>query len=457
MSAGRIAGKTIEQWHKALPLIKEIMAGKEVFWINPGYRSAGTAFKSIVLSCKDVADAQARLERFAPFIAKVFPQTWENNGIIESPLRPIPNMEEKLNLQGKFPVYGTLLLKCDNLLAVSGSIKARGGIYEVLKTAETLAVDNGLLDLDDDYSIFTTDKFKRFFSNYAIAVGSTGNLGLSIGIMGAALGFKVVVHMSADAALWKKERLRQCGVTVVEYETDYSRAVAAGRKQARSDPNMHFIDDENSLDLLLGYATAAGRLKDQFDASGRGVDRAHPLFVYLPCGVGGAPGGITLGLKLVFGDHVHCFFAEPTASPCMLIGLMTGLHDKISVQDFGLSNITDADGLAVGRPSGLVGKTLGALISGSYTVTDKTLYRLLHTMADQESIFLEPSAVAGLSGPWGVLNSSEGKSYLHRQGIVENMERATHIIWATGGGMVPEPVMQLYYKKGSISPAQWSY
>lgn len=445
MNAERIAGKTIEQWHKALPLIKEIMAGQEVFWTNPGYRSAGTAFKSIALSCNDVADAQARLERFAPFIAKVFPRTRGDKGIIESPLRPIPCMKEKLNLRAKFPVCGTLLLKCDNLLAVSGSIKARGGIYEVLKTAETLAVDKGLLDLDDDYSILASDKFKRFFSNYGIAVGSTGNLGLSIGIMGAALGFKVVVHMSADAALWKKERLRRCGVTVVEYETDYSRAVAAGRKQASSNPRMHFIDDENSLDLLLGYAVAAGRLKAQFDALGRVVDPAHPLFVYLPCGVGGAPGGITLGLKLVFGDHVHCFFAEPTASPCMLIGLMTGLHDKVSVQDFGLSNVTDADGLAVGRPSGLVGKTLGALISGSYTVTDNTLYRLLHTMADQEFIFLEPSATAGLAGPIGLLNTSEGKRYLLRKGLVGDMDNATHLVWATGGGMVPDPVMQSYF------------
>ncbi|WP_026259590.1 D-serine ammonia-lyase [Desulfobacter curvatus] len=451
MNTERIAGKTIEQWQKTLPLLKEIMAGQEVFWSNPECRPVNAAFKSIALSYKDVADAQARLKRFTPFIAKVFPRTRGDNGIIESPLRSIPNMKAKLNLQGKFPVCGTLLLKCDNLLAVSGSIKARGGIYEVLKTAESLAVDKGLLGFGDDYSIFATDKFKRFFSNYAIAVGSTGNLGLSIGIMGAALGFKVVVHMSADAALWKKERLRQCGVTVVEYETDYNRAVAAGRKQAQSDPTMHFIDDENSLDLLLGYATAAGRLKEQFDGLGRVVDEKHPLFVYLPCGVGGAPGGITLGLKLVFGDHVHCFFAEPTASACMLIGLMTGLHDKVCVHDFGLSNLTDADGLAVGRPSGLVGKTLGMLISGSYTMTDETLYRLLHTMADQESISLEPSAAAGLSGPTGLLNSPEGRVYIRRQGLIENMAEATHLVWATGGGMVPEPVMQAYYKKGGCS------
>lgn len=454
MNAERIAEKTIEQWHRDLPLLKGVMAGQEVFWVNPGYQSAETAFQSIDLSFKDVADARARLERFAPFIAAAFPETRPDNGIIESPLRQIPGMTAALGLQGDSPVHGNLLLKCDNLLAVSGSIKARGGIYEVLKIAETLAVNKGMLDIGDDYSIFATDKFKRFFSDYTVAVGSTGNLGLSIGIMGAALGFKAYVHMSADAASWKKQRLRQCGVTVVEYDTDYTQAVAAGRQQAGSDSKMHFIDDENSLDLLLGYAVAASRLKEQFDGLGRVVDEKHPLFVYLPCGVGGGPGGITLGLKLVFGDHVHCFFAEPIASPCMLIGLMTGLHDKIRVQDFGLSNITDADGLAVGRPSGLVGSTLGALISGVYTVSDSALYQLLHTIADQESIFLEPSAAAGLSGPDGLFNSPEGQRYIYRHGMVENMAGSTHLMWATGGGMVPEPVMQGYYRKGAESPVR---
>lgn len=369
------------------------------------------------------------------------------NGIIESPTVEIPQMRTHLEHVSDQKIKGRLLLKCDSHLAISGSIKARGGIYEVLKHAEDLAIANKLLTPQADYLIMNSQEFKDFFSQYSIAVGSTGNLGLSIGIMSAKMGFKVTVHMSADAKQWKKDLLRSKGVVVIEYKSDYSMAVEAGRKQANLDPNCHFVDDENSIDLFLGYAVAAYRLKKQLEEMNVTVDDNHPLFVYLPCGVGGGPGGVAFGLKLLYKDYVHCFFAEPTHSPCMLLGLMTEKQDEISVQEFGIDNVTDADGLAVGRPSGFVGKTLQNLISGVYTVEDKQLYSLLRALADSENVFLEPSALAGVAGPVQLFKDLEGQKYIAEQGLKQKMKNATHISWATGGSMVPKDIMESYYQK----------
>lgn len=53
----------------------------------------------------------------------------------------------------------------DSHLPISGSIKARGGIYEVLAHAEKLAIEAGLLKLEDDYSKLDQDSFRTFFPN----------------------------------------------------------------------------------------------------------------------------------------------------------------------------------------------------------------------------------------------------------------------------------------------------
>lgn len=431
---------------KNQPLLKRISAQEEVVWINEDLENAKTALQKLDITMEDMEDAQARLARFAPFIQKCFPETQPQNGLIESPLTEIENMKKQLEKEYNISIAGRIFLKQDSHLAISGSVKARGGIYEVLKHAEDLALEHGKVKKTDDYSIFASDEMKKFFSQFKIQVGSTGNLGMSIGIMSAALGFHVIVHMSADAKQWKKDLLRQRGAVVIEYDDDYSKAVEEGRKESDADPNSYFVDDENSITLFLGYAVAAKRLQTQFEQKGIVVDENHPLFVYIPCGVGGAPGGITFGLKQLFGDNVHVFFVETTPAPCMLLGMASGMQNKVCVQDFGLSGQTHADGLAVGRPSGFVGGVMTHLLSGEMTLQDKRIYDFMRDIVNSENIFLEPSACACFMGIVDCFKTEEMKQYIKNHHLENKMEQAIHIPWATGGSLVPENIRQEYMK-----------
>ncbi len=428
--------------HKTLPVVEKLSNAEETVWIN--LKKLPSAKKDLEISMADIDDAEARLERFAPFIMKCFPETKKDNGLIESALVPIPKMKRCLEETYKTSIPGALFLKKDSHLAVAGSVKARGGIYEVLKHTEELALAAGLISTADDYAKLAEPKCREFFSQYTIQVGSTGNLGLSIGIASAAVGYKVIVHMSADARQWKKDMLRNHGVTVIEYASDYSEAVKEGRRLSDEDPKSYFVDDENSVNLFMGYAVAAKRLKKQFNDQNISVDDTRPLFVYIPCGVGGAPGGVTFGLKEIWGDNVHCFFIEPVQAPAMLLGMATGLHNEISVQDIGLTGQTHADGLAVGRPSGFVGKVMEPLLSGEFTVSDKKLYDYMRALLDAEEIFIEPSACAAFEGPVKLLACEETKEYIKKNGLERVMENAAHIVWATGGSLVPEEIRKEY-------------
>ena len=421
------------------PLIEVLQNQKHVFWINPHKKNEVSVPN---ISMDEVEEADRRLRRFATYFMKKFPITKITNGILESDMKEIGEMKKLIEGRRGIEIPGKLYLKCDHSLPIAGSVKARGGIYEVLVLAEKLALEHGLCTIDDDYERFASEPFQKLFSEYTIVVGSTGNLGLSIGTIGAALGFNVKVHMSSDAKQWKKDLLRTKGVEVIEHASDYSAAVEAGREEALQNEKAHFVDDENSSDLFYGYAVAALRFKKQLEVNKIRVDAENPLFVYLPCGVGGAPGGIAYGIKSIYGEHAHIFFVEPIQSPCMTLGLMTGLHDEIAVQHIGLSNDTEADGLAVARPSKFVGKVVESIISGCITVDDSFLYRSLKAMYEKENIFMEPSAHAAVYGPIELTYS--GSAYIEQEKLTDKMDQANHIVWSTGGDLVPHKERQVY-------------
>lgn len=433
--------------------LKTIKSQKETAWINPYFLpfEMTDAMCQLIVSDADIEDARKRLERFAPFIKACFPETESTDGLIESPLVPVFQMQKTLSEAYSVRIPGQMYLKMDSHLAIAGSIKARGGIYEVLKHAEDLAIASGSFQKDMDYAVLCQDEWRAFFKKYTVQVGSTGNLGLSIGVMSAALGFQVKVHMSADARQWKKDLLRSKGVEVIEYADDYSKAVAEGRKLSDADPMSYFVDDEKSVNLFLGYAVAAGRLKKQFEEQKIVVDEDHPLIVYIPAGVGGAPGGVAYGLKRIWGDLVHCFFVEPTRCPSVLLGIATQKFEEANVHDYGISGMTEADGLACASPSGFVTRIMTNLLSGEFTVEDDMLYEYLGHLYRSEHLLIEPSSCAVFAGPRGILSYENSREYLKKQGLTEEkLDRCTQIAWATGGRLVPEKVWEEYLKKAGV-------
>lgn len=411
-------------------LIAKLKSDKEFLWINPNFNKRAIYGE---VSSKEINEANNLLLKFAPFLKSVFKELESTDGIIESPLITL----------NKFGIKN-LYLKEDNLLPIAGSVKARGGIFEILKYAETLAANANLIDVEKDYSQFDSDVFRKFFSEYKIQVGSTGNLGISIGLISAKLGFNAIVHMSKDAKDWKKKLLRENGVNVTQYDSNYSEAVKNGRMLSDEDEKSYFVDDEKSINLFLGYSTAALRLKEQLIEKHISVDDEHPLFVYIPCGVGGAPSGILHGLKTVFGENVYVFFVEPVRSASVLLGMSTGLNSKISVHDIGMDGKTEADGLAVGRASELCCESSQNTLSGIFTINENLIFELMKELYKKESVFVEPSAASSMIFT-KFLDDDEFIKFINKEEI--SPENITHIAWSTGGMLVPESEREKLLKK----------
>lgn len=385
---------------------------QEVLWINK--KCSSGPMGSGELLCIH--------EGYRQLAAEVF------DGMPASELRRIETFQIAASriMAGSLP--GMWYAKPDNELPISGSVKIRGALYEVLKYARSLT-DGPLKDAD--------------FTGRTISVASTGNLGLSVGLTARTLGFGVRVYMSREAVAWKADMLRAQGAEVILVDGDYSRAVSICREDSQR-AGHYFVDDERSELLYRGYACAAVEIAESDVVK----NSEAPVCVYLPCGVGNAPAGIAAGLKALLGERVHVFLAEPVEVPSVLVGLATGKRDETDVYEYGRSGRTVADGLACPRMSGKAAPILEQCVSGIYTVEDDKMLGLLKLVGECENIRIEPSAAASLLGMMKLYYTGEGIGYLRDAGVISNMDESIHISWLTGGGLLPEEEYQKLYQIG---------
>ena len=100
----------LDQLKQQFPLIQTLQDYQETFWFNPS-RYPLKALAKVALTEQDVKDAEARLERFAPYLAKVFPETQALHGKIESELVEIADMQQALSVEKQQKLTGKLWLK----------------------------------------------------------------------------------------------------------------------------------------------------------------------------------------------------------------------------------------------------------------------------------------------------------------------------------------------------------
>ncbi len=387
----------------------DLCGGSEQFWLNP-------AAADYPLGMAELASIA---EEYGSLAKKDF------NGVPTSKLVQIPTFHKACThiFAGSLPGKWYAKLDCD--LPLSGSVKIRGALYELLVYSKGIA------------------KRGESAEGRIVSVASTGNLGLSVGVAGRKLGFGVKVYMSKEASPWKMRLLTDAGAEVVVVDGDYTEAVS----KCRHDSDAHgyyFVDDERSELLYRGYACAALEIAEDPAVK----NTTAPIFVYIPCGVGNAPSGIAAGLKAVFGDRVHIFLAEPTEVPSVLAGLSSGKNSGVSVYEYGRSGKTVADGLACGRMAERTAPILGGTVSGIYTVSDDRMLGYLKLLGECEKIRIEPSAAAGLQGVGNMYYTGVGMKYLAERKLLSAMDDSVHISWLTGGGMLPDAEYEEMYKLG---------
>ena len=152
-------GEPWDLWKKRFPMLEQILMDEVVFWFNPKNSTYKGSQKNSPFTPSFLQEASERFTRFAPLLTQLFPDLTSLQGKIDSPLIPVPQYQLLMEKMFKKVIPGKIWIKGDHALPISGSIKARGGFYAVLKYAETLALQSRLLHEKDNYIILTELKF----------------------------------------------------------------------------------------------------------------------------------------------------------------------------------------------------------------------------------------------------------------------------------------------------------
>jgi threonine dehydratase len=150
----------------------------------------------------------------------------------------------------------------------------------------------------------------------AVVAASTGNHGLAVATVAAALGLPCRVFVPAAAAPAKLARLRAAaGVEVVEVEGDPLLAELAAREAAAGERGTLLVPPYNDANVVLGQATLGLELLDQLASA--------PDALFAAVGGGGLISGIALAVRARW-PRCRIVGCMPAASPAMAAAVAAG-------------------------------------------------------------------------------------------------------------------------------------
>ena len=149
----------------------------------------------------------------------------------------------------------------------------------------------------------------------AVVAASTGNHGLAVASVAAALGLDCRVFVPAGAAPAKLARLRASGVELIEVQGEALLAELAAREAAEQAPGTLLVPPYNDPPVILGQATLGLELLDEL------ADPPDALFVAV--GGGGLISGVALAVRSRW-PRCRIVGALPAASPAMGAAVAAG-------------------------------------------------------------------------------------------------------------------------------------
>jgi len=215
---------------------------------------------------------------------------------------------------------GTIYAKCENY-NFTGSIKDRMALSILREAYKCGAIQPG------DHIVEVT----------------SGNTGISMSALGAALGHKVSIIMPDWMSRERKDIIRSLGANIIEVSKEqggFTGSLKLADEIAAAEPRMFLpLQFSNNNNTLAHSTTTGTEISVQLQKAG-----LRPSAFIAGVGTGGTVMGVGEILKKMY-DHVKIHPLEPEESPTLTTGHKTGTHRIQGISDEFIPDIVKLDQL----------------------------------------------------------------------------------------------------------------